>query len=157
MEQTKNNTGGKERKVLFLDIDGVCNSQNFAHKQGRNGILGIDPYPAFLVGKIQIDTDCEVVLSSTWRLWENTRNEVAQKVVKFVDCTPDFRGRGTRGDEIQDWLDRNPDVARYAILDDDADMLDSQLPNFFHTTWQKGLTPEIAKAVTEHLNEITTP
>lgn len=140
------------RKVLFLDIDGVCNSAEHAHRQGRGGILGIDPYPAFMVGKIQLDTGCEVVLSSTWRLWEKTREEVAQKVVKFVDITPDFRGKGVRGDEIQAWLDENPDVTRYAILDDDSDMLESQQDNFFNTTWEKGLTDEIAKAVTEHLN-----
>lgn len=144
------------RKILFLDIDGVCNSAEHAHRNGIGKILGIDPYPAFMVGKIQLDTDCEVVLSSTWRLWENTRKEVSESVVKFVDCTPDFRGKGCRGDEIQDWLDRNPDVTQYAILDDDSDMLDSQKPNFFQTTWAKGLTQEIASAVTEHLNATPT-
>ncbi len=143
------------RKILFLDVDGVVNSAEHAHRQGKGGILGIDPFPAFLVGKIQLDTGCEVVLSSTWRLWPSTREEVAQKVVKFIDCTPDLRG-APRGAEIQAWLEKNPDVTQYAILDDDSDMLDSQKSNFFKTTWEKGLTPEIAKAVTEHLNAVAT-
>lgn len=145
----------KTRKILFLDIDGVCNSEESLKRQyarlGRAQMLGIDPYLAFLVGKIQLDTDCEVVLSSTWRLNAQSRAEVKEQVVDFVDVTPDFHGK-ERGYEIQDWLDRNPDVTRYAILDDDQDMLVRQAPNFFKTRWVEGITPEIAKAVTEHLN-----
>lgn len=51
------------RKILFLDIDGVVNSEQ-SFKEGRQrDHHGIDPYMAFLVGKIQLDTGCEVVLS----------------------------------------------------------------------------------------------
>lgn len=139
------------RKVLFLDIDGVCNSAEFAMKSPKGGMLGIDMHMAFMVGKIQLDTGCDVVLSSTWRLAEETRQEVRDQVVDFIDITPNMWDV-PRGAEIQDWLDRHPDVTRYAILDDDPDMLESQMPNFFKTTWEKGLTEEIAKAVTEHLN-----
>lgn len=143
----------KERKVLFLDIDGVCNSEQYAisprHSKGQ--MLGIDAYPAFLVGKIQLDTGCDVVLSSTWRLWEDQREEVRKRVVDFIDVTPDFR-RGVRGEEIASWLEQHPDVTRYAILDDDSDMLPDQMSNFFKTTFKLGLTDEIAKRVTEHLN-----
>lgn len=38
-----------------------------------------------------------------------------------------------------------------SILDDDSDMLEEQMPNFFRTSWQEGITEEIAKRVTEHL------
>lgn len=139
------------RKVLFLDIDGVVNSAQFAVASKSRGVLGIDPYPAFLVGKIQLDTGCEVVLSSTWRHWEDGKKDVRAQVVDFVDITPDMRG-ADRGFEIEAWLNENPDVTRYAILDDSADMLVYQAPNFFKTDWNEGLTPKIAKAVTEHLN-----
>jgi len=141
------------RKVLFLDIDGVCNSAQFAVASKSRGILGIDPYPAFLVGKIQLDTGCEVVLSSTWRLWDEGKEDVRKQVVDFVDITPDLHGKD-RGYEIEAWLEQNPDVDVYAILDDDMDMLVYQAPNFFKTRWAEGLTPEIAKAVTEHLNHV---
>lgn len=143
----------KSMKVLFLDIDGVCNSSDFMQSNANpniGGMLGIDPFPAVLVKMIVQDTDCRVVLSSTWRLGEKTRNEVREQVVDFIDVTPAFNG--ARGREIQDWLDRHPEVEKYAILDDDSDMLDSQLPNFFKTTWKEGLTREIAEKVTEHLN-----
>lgn len=140
------------RKILFLDVDGVCNSAHYAVVSANRGMLGIDPYPAFLVGKIQLDTGCEVVLSSTWRLWDEGKEDVRKQIVEFIDVTPDFHGKTPRGAEIQDWLDRNPDVTVYAILDDDSDMLAQQKPNFFKTTWEFGLTQEIAKKVTEHLN-----
>lgn len=140
------------RKLLFLDIDGVCNSKQFAMKNPKGGPLGIDTYMAFLVGKIQLDTGCEVVLSSTWRLWEQSRKDVREQVVDFIDVTPNLYGEA-RGLEIAKWLkDNDAEDARYAILDDDVDMLVYQAPNFFMTTWEEGLTPEIAQAVTEHLN-----
>lgn len=142
------------RKLLFLDIDGVCNSAQYASTQ--RGLLGIDPYPAFLIGKIQLDTECEVVLSSTWRLWEDGRNDVRKQVVDFIDITPDLGGL-PRGGEIEAWLQLNiaaDEEYRYAIVDDDTDMLVYQAPNFFKTDWNEGLTPEIAKAITEHLNGV---
>lgn len=141
------------RKVLFLDIDGVCNSADYmtSGRHVKGTMLGIDPFPAVLVKMIVQDTDCEVVLSSTWRLGKMTRDAVREEVVDFIDVTPDLNGKD-RGFEIEDWLNRNPDVTRYAILDDDMDMLAYQAPNFFKTTWKEGLTREIAQKVTEHLN-----
>ena len=143
-----------ERKILFLDIDGVCNSQEFM-TSNRNpkigGMLGIDPFPAVLVKMIVQDTGCEVVLSSTWRLNEWSRESVRNEVVDFIDVTPHM-GAVDRGYEIEAWLAENPDVTKYAILDDSMDMLVYQAPNFFRTQWLEGLTREIAQAVTEHLN-----
>jgi hypothetical protein len=147
------------RKVLFLDIDGVCNSAEFM-QSNRNpnigGMLGLDPFAVVLVKMIIQDTGCDVVLSSTWRLNEWSRNIVRKDVVEFVDVTPAFSAFRyddlPRGNEIQDWLDRHPEVTQYAILDDDSDMLESQMPNFFQTTWAHGITREIAAAVTKHLS-----
>ena len=144
------------KKVLFLDIDGVVNCQNT--KQRHRGFIGIDPYMAFLVARIVEATQCDVVLSSSWRNSpDDSKEEVRKQVVNFVDVTVDSwyvretQHHSTRGEEIQEWLDRHPEVEKYAILDDDSDMLDSQLPNFFKTTWLNGITPEIAEAVIAHL------
>jgi len=145
-------------KILFLDIDGVCNCATT--QQRHRGFIGIDPYMAFLVGKIQLDTGCQVVLSSAWRHSVDGVEEVERQVVLLLDQTPSLGltpeervGAHThRGREIQAWLDEHPEVTKYAILDDDSDMLESQQPNFFKTSWQTGITPEIAKAVTEHFN-----
>lgn len=135
-------------KVLFLDIDGVVNC--ITTRQRHRGAIGIDPYMAFLVGKIQLDTNCDVVLSSSWRLWEETREEVKRQVVDFIDITPDHRGLTDRGCEILAWLANHPEVTRHAILDDNNDFHDDQ--PLFRTSWQIGITPEIAKQVTDYLN-----
>jgi hypothetical protein len=137
-------------KVLFLDIDGVVNCVNTGF---FNKLWPLDRYMAFLVGKIQLDTDCKVVLSSSWRHHPDGRKAVEESVVPIFDVTPEVSdSRQGRGAEIQAWLDVHPEVERYAILDDDADMLQTQLSNFFQTMWLTGLTPEIAEQVTTHLN-----
>lgn len=143
------------RKILFLDIDGVVNCQTTT--QRHRGYIGIDPYMAFLVGKIVLDTGCEVVLSSSWRTFHDDGiEEVSRQVTKIDDVTPppwyENDHHSTRGEEIQAWLDKNPDVGVYAILDDDTRMLPNQLPNYFQTSWQEGITEEIARAVTQHLS-----
>lgn len=136
-------------KVLFLDIDGVVNNQTTA--QRHRGFIGIDPYLAFLVGKIQLDTGCEVVLSSSWRLMPDSKEEVEKQVVKLYDVTPDLRGVTDRGCEINAWLDEHPEVTRYAILDDNTDFHKEH--KLFKTSFMEGITPEIAKEVTDYLNE----
>lgn len=138
-------------KVLFLDIDGVVNSADSTNFKGS--LWPLDPHKAFLVGKIQLDTGCEVVLSSSWRHHPDGVAEVNKRVVKLLDKTPDSKD-GFRGAEVQAWLDEHPEVTRYAILDDDMDFYTYQAPNFFKTRFmEEGLTDEIAQAVTEHLNK----
>ncbi len=121
--------------------------------------LGIDPYMAFVVGKIQLDTDCQVVLSSSWRHSKDGIKEVERQVVKLLDKTGVCRDVGgieamRRGKEIKAWLDVHPEVLQYAIIDDNNDMLPEQQPNFFKTSWFIGITEEIAKEITEHLNTV---
>lgn len=145
------------RKVLFLDIDGVVNHQD-TFKKGEH--FPLDPYCAFLVGKIQLDTDCEVVLSSSWRKLDEAVEEVKKRVVPLVGITGSCCS-GIRGVEIYNWMVKNvpyddrhdPSKFRYAILDDDSDMLLWQKDSFFQTSFTAGgLTEEIAKKVTAHLN-----
>ena len=141
-------------KILFLDIDGVCNSEESMQKDPHQH-FPIDKYMAFLVGKIQLDTGCSVVLSSSWRHHDESVEHIHKRIVQTIGKTPYSRTqeRNLRGYEIQDWLDAHPEVERYAILDDDSDMLPEQMPNFFQTSWKVGLTDEIASKVINHLNQ----
>lgn len=134
-------------KILFLDIDGVVNC---ATTPTGIGAVGICPHRAFMVGQITLaHPDLKVVLSSTWRLCPGSYQEVVKHVVPIYASTPSIDG-ATRGQEIQAWLDKHPEVTKYAILDDDTDMLNEQLPNFFQTTWKDGLTEEIKERVIDH-------
>ena|SRR3990167_3528966 len=139
-------------KVLFLDVDGVVNCESTI--QRHQGFIGIDPMMAFRVGKIQLDTDCVFVLSSDWRHSPDGVEEVEARVGKIFDKTKsmEFPYQVQRGHEINEWLERHPEVSKYAILDDNNTMLSHQIPNFFHTTWKDGITDEIMNNVIKHLN-----
>jgi hypothetical protein len=133
-------------KILFLDIDGVVNSRLTTDFKE---LYPLDPYMAFLVGKIQLDTGCEVILSSSWRHHPGGVAAVDKHIVKVSGITPTLGN--TRGDEIREWLRKNPEVTKYAILDDDSDFYPDQ--PLFKTTFETGLTDEIAKQVTNYLNK----
>ena len=136
-------------KVLFLDIDGVVNNKRT--NENFEGFIAIDPAMAALVQRIVQNTGCEIVLSSSWRLFQNIRNEVERKICKFSDITPILHA--PRGYEIKVWLTLHPEIDHYAILDDAESILPEQRANFFQTTWESGLTEDIALAVEKHLNE----
>ena len=136
-------------KVLFLDIDGVVNKQESFDRTKSPGPYPVDSYCAFLVGRIQIHTDCRVVLSSSWRHDQRGIDKVKESIVQVIDITPTLSG--IRGDEVKAWLDKHPEVDKYAILDDDSDFYPDQ--PLFKTTFKEGLTDEIAQKVIEYLNE----
>lgn len=142
-------------KVVFLDIDGVANSEESLRKSS-GGIVGIDKYMAFLIGKIQLETNCVFVLSSAWKHSEENIAEIEQHIAQIYDITPTLQyskdEKYERGKEIQAWLNKHPNVKKYAILDDDSDMLPEQLSNFFKTSWKTGITEEIMKKVITHLS-----
>lgn len=148
------------RKILFLDVDGVLNSKETLRRSTKNGgIMGIDPYLTILVDRIVQATGCEVVLSSSWRKSVNGY-EAVNSVIPLIGQTGSCC-EGIRGVEIYKWLcqnfkwdDRQDDKLHYAILDDDSDMLLWQKDNFFQTSFETGITEEIAERVTKHLNRV---
>lgn len=100
------------------------------------------------------ETNSVVVISSTWR--NNKTVDELQHILnnsgatfKIIDKTP-FTGY-ERGTEISKWLKDNInkeehgclyfDFYRYAIIDDDSDMLLNQANHFFKTDNYSGLTP----------------
>ena len=99
-------------KVLFLDIDGVVNNKRT--KENFKSFMAIDPAMAALVQRIVWNTGCEIVLSSSWRLSQNGRDEIERKICKFADITPILYA--PRGYEIKVWLTRHPEIEHYAIF-----------------------------------------
>jgi len=138
----------------------VCNSRQFVYRMRAKNKkyrlwLDTDPEANKLVQRIIKETGCKVVLSSTWRLYPEAREHVKKNVCHFIDCTKRLdpsskRGGVDRGYEVEEWLERHPAVSQYAIIDDDADFHPYQW--LFKTTFEKGLTEDIAQAVIDHLN-----
>lgn len=146
----------REHRILFLDIDGVLNSvrsiaggfspipnQRRAISSGETegfSINEFDPVAVHLIqqlGKAGID----IVLSSSWRI--QFPHTVIGRVLKLpiIGATPVI-GTG-RGSEILSWLMKAQEhglhITQYAIIDDDSDMLDHQLPHFVQTNGFNGI------------------
>lgn len=144
-------------KVIFLDIDGVLNSdtdffelRKFGHPVNEiKGSKVINRGCLALLQQILEDTDAKIVLSSTWRhlytLEEMhemfTARDFNLPFEVWHDITPTLsRGFSDdhtyhRGAEIRDYLDAHPEVEKFVILDD---LLDP-IVNIPHTYWVDGV------------------
>jgi hypothetical protein len=145
-------------KVIFLDVDGVLNTPKLIKKFGFDFI---DHILVALVARIVRETDAKIVLSSTWRIEERNKvlviQSLAQHNLELHDCTPVIQRSGAwtesgwvrRHEEIQAWLNKNPNAQKFAIIDDfdDANIEGS----FFQTDENIGLTVAIAEKIIEHL------
>jgi len=141
-------------KILFLDIDGVLNSEQSAiyhhERHMANGgfhkwaVDGACPIAASnLRSLIKEFPDLRIVVSSTWRYGQTVKQlrETLWTYAKLprytiIDKTPSFK-EGPRGDEIAAWLKENP-TKKFVILDDDSDMSVVQ-DHLVWTSWREGL------------------
>jgi len=120
-------------KVIFLDVDGVLNSEYWYKKNHEKHPelcrvdTAIDPRYVRNLRKIVKRTGAKIVLSATCRgVVRKDKTHYLHKILKkygleIYDYT--LRLSGERGYEIQDWLDKHKDVTNIVILDDDSDML----------------------------------
>lgn len=112
--------------VIFLDIDGVLNSAEYdSNRNEKDGNIDLTRLP--LLKEIVDKTNAKIVLSSSWRkVWfkdislcdivgkelSDTFNSAG---LEIYDKTPVL---GRRKDEIKAWLQNNPHIENYAIIDD---------------------------------------
>ncbi len=110
-------------KIIFLDVDGVLNSDEYFDKIKNLDIQGIerdiDVEKIKLLKKAIDATGAEVVLSSSWRYTRNAQylKELLSKYGIYVDSTPYIQNE--RGLEIRKWLSEHQDVEDFVILDDE--------------------------------------
>lgn len=114
-------------KVLFLDFDGVLNSERYVRRCGRYGVI-IDPERLALLKKITDATDAVIVLTTSWREhWDKDDALCDETGVQIngifsgyglciFDKTPKLFSR--REEEIKAWLDSHPETEGFAVLDD---------------------------------------
>jgi hypothetical protein len=133
-------------RVLFLDVDGVLNSNrtvlttgNCAHPHNYAERREMFDWTAIkLLRGLCRAGDLQVVLSSSWRLGQS-----AEWIAGFgeflglpiIGVTPSQWAPGqVRGHEIKAWLDDHVEVTHYAIVDDDCDMLPEQRTQYVQTS-----------------------
>jgi hypothetical protein len=134
-------------KIIFLDIDGVLNSDQTPNPRKLPYV--VDRKLLTRLKRVLKRTGAKVVLSSTWRYDPAGLFSAKYHGIPFIGVTPDLPHRPRR-DEILGWLKKHPKVDRIAVLDDDDDELD-ELP-LFQPSAATGLTKDIAKGVIRYLD-----
>ena len=129
------------KKVIFLDVDGVLNSNDSIDRAPQGMVWFVDPVIVARFNKIfDVLKDVDVVLSSSWRYAVKMRRIDFNQIMRdagytgpeITEITPD--GEEERGLEIQQWLDRHPSVEKFVIIDDNDDML-HLLPHLIETSF----------------------
>ena len=123
---------GAGRELIFLDIDGVLNSQEFWARHvaagGRGGLDGIDELAVRRLNTLVATSGARVIVSSYWRFYGVPTLQILldQKGASFLLAGHTTYRRGmSRGAEIAEFLNTyQTPVASFVILDDDDDMGD---------------------------------
>ena len=131
--------------ILFLDIDGVLNSGRSAialggmpHGLAPEQLAKFDQVALGLVRRLCADTGCQIVVSSSWRRLHGWRDIGAALGLPVVGDTPQLNNV-PRGGEIAAWMEQNGTPGRWAIVDDDSDMLPEQMSRFVQTDFNNGI------------------
>lgn len=111
-------------KAIFLDVDGVLNSDEYFDSVSDSDDDSIeneiDMDKIKLLKEAVNLTDAQVVLSSSWRYTRKAQSlrELLIENGIVTDVTPFLQNK--RGLEIKSWLKNNPDVDDFVILDDEV-------------------------------------
>ncbi len=119
-----------QNKVIFLDIDGVLNSDAYDRIRGKNQ-GNIDETRLPLLKRLIDETQALIILSSSWRKhWEkdidicdNVGREIIDTFAKYQISIYDKTvclASNDRAEEIRIWLSNHNDVKLYVIFDDIA-------------------------------------
>ncbi len=128
-------------KIIFLDIDGVLNSNfwNESHQREISDGKLVDEEKVSMLEALVRRTDAEIILHSGWRFWFDEEMEplcpeaadlaglLAGKGLELAGVTPDLTTEEIRrtkkfsyvkADEILLWLESHGDVDGWVVLDD---------------------------------------
>ena len=159
-------------KVVFLDIDGVCNNGPYIqrHYKRCGDLFAIDQKNIMQLNRLTDTIEVGLVIPSMWRHYDNERPQGIKATTgkslrdylyfngvraPVIGETPDLSVLAAygiasaccRGAEIQKWLETHYYVEKFVILDDDDDM-DKLLPFLVQTDLKLGLCEEhVEKAI----------
>ena len=169
------------KKIIFLDFDGVLNTEHYQNLLQYQGKPWQDEYGAFFdpnavkqLKRIIDATGADIVVESSWKylgldamkeLWkvrslpgrviDITPSSISDEYLSNVDLDNlDTSMLHCKGLEIASWLSKyeTQDI-RYIIIDDEYVILDSQLSHFILTNPYEGITEEQANKIILILNE----
>ena len=167
-------------KYIFLDFDGVLNTEHYQNLLYHEGKAFQDEYGAFFdpetveqLKRIINATHADIVIQSSWKylVLEAMQEMWKERDMpgKVIDITPssvsdswllsanlddiDPSMGHCKGMEIDSWLsDYANKSTKYVIIDDEYVILDSQQPNFILTNPYDGITEDLADRAISILN-----
>lgn len=150
------------KKIIFLDIDGVLNSNRYFESEeyiAASGNLSdaqvmlikhelhLDPEAIKLINELVDTSGAEVVISSTWKIKYDV-DELNKMLgdrgatFKAVGRTPQVQHRFSehvpRGKEIQAYLDSLTEKPDTFVIIDDRDDMNQLFKYLVKTGWQNG-------------------
>ena len=158
-------------KVIFLDIDGVLNSNfwNADHQREISDGKYIDTEKVKLLSKLVKKAEAEIILHSGWRFWFGSDLKPLRSEAGYLadllekegmvvgGMTPDLTTEEIRktkkfskvkADEILMWLKNHPETERWVVIDDLELHNDEIAKMQVKTDPEQGLTEEdVAKAL----------
>ena len=170
----------KLSKIIFLDFDGVLNTEyhqrqlQFEGKiwQDKHGAI-FDPEAVKQLQAIVDKTHADIVIESSWKylgleamqdMWKDrqlpgkvigiTPSAISDNILLSTDLDVlDSSMLHCKGAEIASWLhENNMQEVPYVIIDDEYVILESQLPHFILTNPYDGLIEELAMRAIGILN-----
>ncbi len=157
-------------KVIFLDIDGVLNTQQTfkdiyeEYQESHKRRVELDEIRIAYLSEIVKKTNAYIVLISSWRIFghmedgifvpTNKRTVELQRLfakynIFIYDMTPFLE---SREEEIREWL-YNHDVEEYLIIDDEAfNYNEEERERLIKTSFYLKNAPDIGLSE-KHINE----
>jgi hypothetical protein len=136
-------------KIIFLDIDGVMNSESYYKTINTKQKIWsrFNPVSVNIVTKLVQEFDARIVISSLWRFAmkkELSKELNSNGLINFLhnDWSTPVIKPSHRGKEIKLWLDLHPEIRDFLIFDDDEDILSEHYNRFIKTTLADGLQEE---------------
>jgi hypothetical protein len=165
------------RKIIFLDIDGVLNTKWWYTQMDRNTPrdkygYAFDPKAVANLRRVVDETGAGIVISSSWKcmglsqmedMWDErnlpgkvvgiTPNSVSDELLVDTDIDS-MELFHIRGEEIKEWLTKHgKHVSHYVIIDDMDNMLPEQQSHFVQTNPEVGITEDDANKAIVILNK----
>jgi hypothetical protein len=148
--ENQSSTGSlTNQRIIFLDIDGVLNSEEYYRNNRNSGkdFSRFDPSSVALIKALVEEFSLKIVISSTWRygaidrlMHELKRNKLLNYL--YHDWFTPVIHPAHRGTEIKLWLDLHPKFVDYVIIDDDNNILEEQKNNYVKTSLHLGMNNE---------------
>lgn len=156
-------------RILFLDIDGVLNNENYI-KTVWQGFRLEDYTPYIMPEKVKLLNkvfhlipDLQFIVHSNWgrmmpeaKIKHALNNNGFAHWDRFIDLTPK-KMSSTKSNEIKWALDEFPECKQYLVIDDDhidmnfIQMFDKSEPKklfkWVQTGWEVGLTPQQVRKI----------